>query len=124
MMPQMKDSGRHRIAVRTDLRRIVGRLLLGGVVLSGVLLAAGLAMGMRDGEGPERFATLREMLRAALEGNGAAIIGWGLLVLMATPILRVMVLAAGWAMEGNTRFAAIAVGVLVMLGVSMSLGLR
>jgi len=47
----------------------------------------------------------------------------GILALMATPILRVGVLAAGWSLEGERRFAAIAGAVLILLGASLYLGL-
>ena len=46
----------------------------------------------------------------------------GLLALMATPMLRVAVLALGWGLAGERRFAAVALAVLGLLGVGIALG--
>jgi hypothetical protein len=42
---------------------------------------------------------------------------------MATPIVRVGVLAVGWTIEGDWRFAAVAATVLALLGLSLYLGM-
>jgi uncharacterized membrane protein len=47
----------------------------------------------------------------------------GLLILIGTPVLRVAVLAVGWWMMGDRRFAAVALTVLALLGLSLALGL-
>lgn len=74
-----------------DSRALVSALLAGGVWTSAGLMAAGLAAGRPD------------WLRA------------GLLVLLATPPLRVAALALVWARERDWRFAAAAAGVLALM---------
>ena len=77
-----------------DSPRLVGALLGGGVWTSAALLAAGLVLG----EG---------WLRA------------GLLVLLATPALRVAALLAAWLSERRWGFAAVAATVLLLLGLAL-----
>jgi uncharacterized membrane protein len=103
----------------------VHRSLLAGLVLSGLLLSAGLMATWigdqpQDGDSPQPLAAIVEN---ALRGRGEALMTLGVLALMATPIVRVGVLAAGWMIEGDWRFAAIAGAVLTLLGVSLYLGM-
>ncbi len=114
-----EDSETHR------LQRWVHRSLLAGLVLSGLLLALGLAAATRvprpeDGQMPQPMGALVEH---AARGDGEALMTLGLLALMATPVIRVGVLAAGWSVEGELRFAAVAAAVLVLLGASLYLGM-
>jgi uncharacterized membrane protein len=100
--------------------------LLLGVVLSGVLLGTGLAVALiRDDPRPELKKPLpvEVLLRDGRDGNGVALIYLGLLALMVTPVLRVVVLVIGWGVEGDWRFAGVALAVLGLLGVSVFLGL-
>lgn len=107
------------------LQRWVHRSLVAGLLASALLLAGGLLVTTMDrqpdeGETPQSLAVL---VHSAARGEGAALMTLGILALMATPILRVGVLAAGWSLEGERRFAAIAGAVLILLGVSLYLGL-
>jgi uncharacterized membrane protein len=98
--------------------------LFAGLSLSGVLLVLGLALELTEGE-PRLWQSphpLRLMIRGALEGNGTDVIDLGLLVLIVTPLLRVLVLAIGWTLEGDLRFALVALTVLALLSVSFMLG--
>ena len=99
--------------------------LLTGLLLSGVLLIWGLFVTLLNGqprpEGPPP-PPFREVMKAAAEGNGAALIYVGLLVLIGTPILRVAVLALGWGVSNHWRFMAVSLVVLVLLAVSFFLG--
>lgn len=113
-MPRPVPAVRHRIHL----------VLQAGVVASGLLLAVGLAIvlfgpGDMSGDLP---ASVSEAVRGALRGDGLSLIAVGLLVLMATPIARVAVLAVSWFQEGDRRYAAIAFAVLAILAVSVALG--
>ena len=103
----------------------VHRVLLAGVLAAGLLLAAGLAVAPAGGRprpaGPP--GPVRELPGRAAAGDGVALIELGLLVLIVTPAVRVAVLAGGWAAAGDRRFAAVAVVVLALLGLSVWLGL-
>ncbi len=107
------------------LARTVHRTLLSGVVLSGVLLLAGLVIVLVRGD-LSPYAPplgLGQLLRTATKGNGVSLLDLGVLLLMCTPLVRVAVLAVGWAMTGCRRFAAVAFAVLALLGLSLFLGI-
>lgn len=116
-MPDAKQPAKLKLAVHWTL--------LAGVLASGSLMLLGLAIALLTDqprpEGPP--AELRDILRSALSGNGIAIINVALLLMMLTPLLRVAVLAAGWAASGNRRFAAVALLVLALLAISVAIGI-
>ncbi len=106
------------------LRHRVHLVLQAGVVLSGLLLAVGLAV-VTVGSGDVSGAlpsSVSAAVRGALRGDGLSLIAVGLLVLMATPIVRVAVLGVSWFQEGDRRYATIAAAVLAILAVSVALG--
>lgn len=100
--------------------------LLVGVALSGLLLITGLmlssARGRQIPQGPP--PPLRHVIGEAIRGNGVAFMRLGLIVLMLTPVVRVVVLMLGWALARDYRFALVALMVLglLSLGVLLSLG--
>jgi uncharacterized membrane protein len=81
--------------------------LLIGVVISGVLLLAGLMIMLATGN---------------QTGAGLALLNTGLLTLIATPVVRVAVLGVGWLILGPRWLAAIALTVLALLGLGVFLG--
>ena len=107
------------------LARAVHQTLFFGVAFSGVLLFAGLVIVLVRGqprpEGPP--LSLGQLLRTALAGSGVSLLDLGVLLLMCTPLARVAVLAVGWMMTGRRRFAAVAIAVLALLGLSLFLGI-
>ncbi len=108
----------------SQLGRCVRWTLLSGVALSGAMLVLGLLIVFLNHqprpEGPP--PTLPVLMRTAVSGNGLSILSLGLLVLMVTPLLRVSVLAAGWFVTGQRRFALVALIVLSLLALSIVLG--
>jgi hypothetical protein len=72
-------------------------------------------------EGPP--PSLGVLMRGALWGDGLSITDLALLVLMVTPLVRVAVLAAGWTLMRQHRFAVVAFVVLGLLGLSLALGM-
>ena len=118
-MPACDDPGAHR------LERWVHWTLLSGLLLSATLLIAGLLatlVGLAE-HPPERPASASAALRGPVQGQlPTKLLELGLLVLMATPVLRVLALAVGWTITGEPRFALVAVVVLVLLGLSLVLG--
>jgi uncharacterized membrane protein len=99
--------------------------LLSGLIVSGSLLVLGLVIVFsRQEPRPVGIPEVGfELLRHALRGDGVAVLNLGLLVLILTPVLRVAVLVVGWCQERDWAFAAIALSVLILLGISMGLGL-
>ncbi|MBX6313696.1 MAG: DUF1634 domain-containing protein [Isosphaeraceae bacterium] len=106
------------------LERWVHWALLTGLVASGLLLALGLITALASGrprpEGPPPPLAL--VIRAAVRGEGVGLIDLGLLALIGTPLLRVAVLAIGWAVERQWIFVAVALTVLGLLLLSFTLG--
>lgn len=99
--------------------------LLIGVLVSGVVLAAGL---LRDPNlGPQersgKILSIPAVLEGASQQEGVPLINLGLLLLMATPILRIVVLGLGWFFSGDIHFAIVSLLVLLLLVVSMLLGI-
>jgi uncharacterized membrane protein len=77
------------------LDRTIEVVLMGGLAVSAALLVAGLALGRSD------------LLR------------WGMLVLMTTPVARVVVVTIGMLRERDWLFAAISIWILAVLGSSV-----
>ena len=98
--------------------------LLTGLVISGTLLLLGvtLSLASHDVRPEPHPPSLSVIVTQALQGNGSAILNLGIVMLMLTPILRVFVLAIGWLLEKQWRFAAIALCVLALLATSVVLG--
>lgn len=84
------------------MERRIGQLLLAGVLLAALCLVAGLAMWM-----------------AAAEGSGSTVINAGLMILMATPVLRVALSVVEFARTREWLFAATATVVLAILVASV-----
>jgi uncharacterized membrane protein len=105
------------------LQHWVHRTLLAGLVISSALLICGIvAMLVQGHEQVPRHESLSALLHEAAALNGPAITTLGLLVLMITPMMRVIVLLIGWTLERNTVFATVALVVLGLLILSLSLG--
>ncbi|MCE9545355.1 MAG: DUF1634 domain-containing protein [Planctomycetia bacterium] len=106
------------------LARAVHWGLSGGLYLSAALLVAGLMLSMAGHATPTPHhpLKLRPLIAASLNGDGTAVINLGLVLLMATPVLRVLVLGIGWLGEKDWRFALVSLIVLTMLCVSIVWG--
>lgn len=89
------------------LEVILGRVLLGGVLSSSACLAVGLIMWMAGG-----YPVAANRVLAA-----------GLIVLMATPILRVVVSLVEYLRMRDWFFAATTIVVLVVLMVAVAVAL-
>lgn len=97
--------------------------LLGGLMVSALLLVTGmlaLVTGGKVSTPPPQ--SLGALLREGMQFHGPALTVLGLLVLMITPILRVIVLLIGWSLEREWRFTAVALAVLALLIASLVLG--
>lgn len=107
----------------TRLAQSVRAALLGGLLVSSLLLVVGVALVFASHE--DRPAAMPEagfeLLRHALEGDGLALLHVGLLLLIITPALRVSILAVGWAIERDWIFTLVASSVLILLAISLVL---
>ena len=107
------------------VEKIMGTLLQSGVIISGmVVLAGGILYLLRYGRLPvhyENFVAERERLGSlarvghdALRGDGRAIIQCGLLLLIATPVARVLFSIIAFALEKDRLYVALT---LIVFGI-------
>src|SRR5256886_8219801 len=101
--------------------KIIGWILQGGVILSASIILIGfILLPLRPGGlSVHRFLTFPQTLGQVWVGllvlHPQAIITLGLLLLIATPIMRVAVSIVLFALEGDRRFVVITVLVLAIL---------
>jgi uncharacterized membrane protein len=109
-----------------DLERIIGQLLRFGVLLSSLVVLAGgtvylirhghelPAYGSFKGE-PDKMKEPAPMWRAILHGEGRPLIAFGLLLLILTPIARIVFSVAGYLMEKDYLYVSITLFVLAVI---------
>jgi uncharacterized membrane protein len=104
---------------------IIGALLRTGVILAAtVVLFGGVLYLARHGHEvpnyttfhgePESLKSVRDIVHGALGGSARAIIQLGLLLLIATPVARVVFSAVAFAVERDNMYVVIT---LIVLGV-------
>ena len=106
---------------RRSLMSVILRL---GVALSCSLFVVGI---LADAVDPIAFGTIKPghiplLLKALIHGSPAAMMHIGILVLLVTPVARVVAMAWSFARERDFTFAAISIGVLLLLIVSFTIG--
>ena len=118
----------HTVSRELDHRmeNMMGRLLQTGVLLASAVVLIGGFLYLHAHAGTTRDysifagepASLRhpaELLRLLMTGDPAAIVQLGVLLLIATPIARVVFAAIGFAVERDRLYVAISLVVLAVL---------
>ncbi len=119
----------------TDFRiaQVVGNLLRAGVVIAALVVVAGAAVflvrhgaerahyGIFQGE-PSELRSVRGIVASALDGRGRGLIQLGLLLLVATPVARVVFSVVGFALERDRAYVVITLIVLGVLVFSLTGG--
>ena len=116
------------------LEQIIGALLRAGVILSAIVVfAGGVLYLVRHGserpdyrtfhEPPAQLRSVNGTVHEALKWQSDGIMQLGLLLLILTPIARVVFSAVGFAMEGDRLYVGITLLVLAVLIVSL-VGIR
>jgi uncharacterized membrane protein len=105
-------------------RRWVQRTLAMGVVASASFLVTGLVLVFTRHEAAQNSGSfqLAATVSRAAHGDGTAVMTVGLLILMLTPVARVLVLGVGWLLDRELLFAGVAGTVLTLLAISVILG--
>ncbi|OQP66568.1 hypothetical protein A3860_13895 [Niastella vici] len=109
---------------------IMGNLLRFGVFLSALVVCTGSFIYLfqhgsatpqyRTFEGePKRLTELHSILTSALNGRGRSIIQFGLLLLISTPIVRIIFSIIGFIMERDLLYALITLVVLATIMVGL-----
>ena len=102
---------------------VVAHVLLAGVIVSFVLIIAGLTEAVLSGGGMEISKRgMSALVLGLVHGDATATIDAVLLVLMATPIARVLVLVVEFIRSRETPFALISIVVLFLLAASVTIG--
>jgi uncharacterized membrane protein len=113
-----------------SLRGLLSRLLAGGVSVAALLMATGLVSallvgwsGSLTGAGPvsHDMGDFADTLAGALALRPFAIAQLGLLVLLATPVLRVAASVVAFIVEGDRLYATVSAVVLAILLTSIFL---
>jgi uncharacterized membrane protein len=117
----------------TDIEILIGRTLRAGTMLSiSVVLFGGVIYLHRHGHTVADYSVFKHLpdflmhtgtlIHNAIEMRGQAIIQIGIVLLIATPILRVMFSAFGFLLEKDYLYFAISLLVLLIIFLSMLTG--
>ena len=109
-----------------DLKKIIGQLLRYGVLsASAIVLAGGLVYLIRHGSQhpeyhdfrgePDKMREPLLMLKAVLHGEGRPLIQIGLLVLIATPLARIVFSIVGYLLEKDYLYTVITAIVFLVI---------
>lgn len=104
------------------LNKYVGAVLITGVVLSFIILVWGSVLYLAHPGAPEAARTLSGILLGTLHLNPSATINLGLLVLLLTPVSRIIAALIAFLFEKSYKFVAISIVVLVILTISTVVG--
>ncbi len=108
----------------------IGRMLRVGVTLSALIVLAGGVLSLRQGSGsvldsrhfhsvPASLNNLSGILRGAAHLDSASVVLAGLLLLIATPVARVVLCVAGFARQRDWLYVVISTTVLLILVYSL-----
>jgi uncharacterized membrane protein len=107
------------------LNRRVARVLFVGAVASTALVVVGLVLLLANPSEQVALTLPLDKLPSAIEARQpAAYVTLGILVMIVTPIARVVVLVEGFLARGDRVFVLVGVVVLTILLLSMLLGFR
>jgi uncharacterized membrane protein len=123
--------------VMKRMELLISNLLLGGVATSVTTIFVGVVIMfvhhpdyLRSAADLSRLTTpgaafphtIGDVARGVVAGRGQAVVTLGLILLIATPILRVLVSTIGFAIQRDRTYTIISAVVLVVLLISFLLG--
>jgi uncharacterized membrane protein len=105
------------------VERTVSRVLIVGIALSVTLMAAGLVLGIVGGEPiPQGVVGFAQLPHALVALDPAAYLSLGLVVLIATPFVRVGGSVVAFALEHDRRYVLITAVVFAVMCLSVLIG--
>lgn len=111
------------LSQRSRLERLIGTVLRYGMAVSLTVLVIGLVLFALSPSGHEEVdLSLEEILRGSIEGNPIAVIDLGIVLLIATPLTRVVTAMMVFAVDRDWRFALVALAVLALLTLAVAVG--
>jgi uncharacterized protein len=109
--------------VPTPVERMVGRVLAVGIAAAVALMLSGLVLSFARGEGvPPHVVPLAELASGLTALDPAAWLSAGLLVLVATPFVRVGGCVVAFAVERDRRYVLVTAVVLSVMCLGVVLG--
>jgi len=103
---------------KIDLYKAIGSSLRAGVLLACLLCAIGLVLWAAAGYPGQKVisaSSIVSVFQLAASADFTGIIYLGILVLIATPVFRVIVSAIGFSLERDRQYLIISLAVLGML---------
>ena len=105
------------------IERTVNVVLTAGIVVTVALLLAGLVLSIVEGQGlPVRIVPLADLPPLLADLDPAAYLSLGIVVLIATPFVRVGGTIVAFARERDRRYVLVTAVVLVVMCASVLLG--
>ena len=110
-----------------SMSELIGWILQGGIIISSAVICVGLVLALIH---PGQLAsktlvfphTLADVWSGLLAGHPQSVIALGLLLLLATPVVRVAASIVAFALEHDRRYVVITTVVLLVLLLSFLLG--
>jgi len=105
------------------IERTVNLVLTAGIVVTVALLVAGLVLSIVKGQGlPARIVPLGDLSSLLADLDPAAYLSLGIVVLIATPFVRVAGTIVAFARQRDRRYVLLTAVVLVVMCASVLLG--
>ncbi|MFA5312983.1 MAG: DUF1634 domain-containing protein [Methanomassiliicoccales archaeon] len=101
------------------INSVLHRVLLCGMLLSLATMSLGLALYIADGSGDDAVIPIETLIDELAAGKPLAIVQLGILMLIATPLVRIIAALVVFAAERDRQFVLIALVVLAMVIVAM-----
>ncbi|ASU35863.1 DUF1634 domain-containing protein [Mucilaginibacter xinganensis] len=117
----------------TDIQSLIGKVLRTGMIISmGIVFFGGILFLYRHGHSIPNYKVFKgippflqntgSLLHASFQLKGQAIIQLGIILLIATPILRVVFSTLGFVLEKDYLYVGISMVVLAIIFTSMLSG--
>ena len=107
----------------TSINRYIRIVLLVGMLLSVTVMVIGLLMlALSEGTWEAAPLSLPEILEGIMNGNPIAVIDLGIIMLIATPLTRVIAALVAFALNREFRFVLVALMVLAVVGIAIVVG--
>jgi len=107
-----------------DTRQAISKVLVIGMAVSIAVMAAGL-IWFSIGDGGEREdINPMDIPSELLRGNPVALVDLGIILLIATPAMRLVAAVGGFLREGDRIYAMVALLVLMVVLVAIIMGSR
>jgi len=121
--PEIGPETEEEVKTRRELNVVVHRMLLLGLLLSTSVLFTGLALSAITRQPvPSRVLNFNELYHGLQKGTPQSVLSLGILLLIATPVLRVLGSFIEFIVKRDWRFTVITAVVLIILGASLFIG--